>query len=229
MPSTWQTVLRVAASRRTLVASTGAGIVSAVALARIAPHLPATTRALVSWDLCVITFLLAIAYRMTGLSPEQMVRRAKEQDQGRYAILALCLAAAVASVAAIAVELRMARDMHGALKGGHMAFAFGTVAFSWLFVHTIFAVHYAHEYYAPDEGDRRTRRREGLLFPGDDPPDFWDFVHFAFVIGVAAQTADVAITTKALRRLVTVHGVVAFVFNTVVLALSINFAAALLL
>ena len=88
----------------------------------------------------------------------------------------------------------------------------------------IFALHYAHEYYG--EGDRG-RRRGGLNFPDDDQPDYWDFIHFASIIGVAAQTADVAFTSKALRRTGTIHGMVAFVFNTVVLALTINLLAIL--
>jgi uncharacterized membrane protein len=109
-------------------------------------------------------------------------------------------------------------------KGPHIAFVFATVALSWLFVHTSFAKHYAHEHFGPaTKGDIR----KGLIFPGDQEPDFGDFMHFALVIGVAAQTADIQISTKPIRRVVTLHGVLAFVFNTVILALTINLAASL--
>jgi uncharacterized membrane protein len=100
-----------------------------------------------------------------------------------------------------------------------------TVALSWLFVHVIFAFHYAHVFYSPGEkGDRG-----GLLFPGDDPePDYWDFLHFSLIIGVASQTADVQITDRGIRRTSTVHSLTAFVFNTVVVALTVNMAVGLL-
>jgi uncharacterized membrane protein len=97
------------------------------------------------------------------------------------------------------------------------------VALSWLLVQFIFALHYAHEFYAPGAD----QQRGGLAFPGNEAPDYWDFVHFAVVIGVAAQTADIAFTSKTLRRIGTVHSLVAFAFNTLVLALSINLAASL--
>jgi uncharacterized membrane protein len=227
--SRWRTLVRIVASRPTLVGAAAVGVVSAVLLGRFATTQPVTTRMLVAWDLAVTTFMVGTFSRTARSSPERIARHAAEEDQGRHTILALCLVAAVAAVAAIALELRTAKAFAGALKGGHVLFAFGTVALSWFFVHLIFAIHYAHEYYRPDEGEVSARKREGLRFPGEDPPDFWDFLHFALVIGVANQTADVAITAKPLRRLVTLHGLVAFVFNTVVLALSINFAAALLL
>ena len=222
----WRLAVAVVAGRPALFGAAALGLVVAVLLRVLAPALPAPTRTLVAWDLGVIAFVAGVSRRMGPLAPPDLARRAREQDEGRHAILALCVVAAVVSVAAIAFELRTAKLLHGAPKGEHVLFAFVTVGLSWLFVHVIFAVHYAHEYYAPDDVDAGATR-EGLHFPGDEPPDFWDFVHFALVIGVASQTADVAITTKPLRRLVTVHGVVAFAFNTTVLALSINLAAAL--
>jgi uncharacterized membrane protein len=89
----------------------------------------------------------------------------------------------------------------------------------------VFALHYAHEYYDPDEncaGDSK-----GLAFPGGEPPDYWDFLHFSIIIGVAAQTADIAFTSKGLRRIGTLHSLVAFAFNTVIVALTINLLAGL--
>jgi uncharacterized membrane protein len=136
-------------------------------------------------------------------------------------IRVLSLAAVALSIVAAIAEVGAAAES----KSWHIAFVFGTVALSWLFVHTTLAAHYTHEYYGPDDDGEGTR--EGLIFPGDEKPDFWDFWHFALVIGVANQTADVQISSKTIRRIVTMHGIIAFVFNTVILALTINQAAGL--
>ena len=93
------------------------------------------------------------------------------------------------------------------------------------FVHVLFGLHYAHRFYAPDE---TKCDRGGLLFPGETQPDYWDFLHFSLIIGVASQTADVQIADRRLRRLATVHSVTAFVFNTVLVALAVNLAVNLI-
>lgn len=101
-----------------------------------------------------------------------------------------------------------------------------TIALSWLFVQMIFALHYAHAFYAPDEGGKGDR--EGLTFPGEAEADYWDFLHFALIIGVANQTADEQISSRPLRRIATVQSLVAWLFNTVILALAVNLAVNLL-
>jgi uncharacterized membrane protein len=93
-------------------------------------------------------------------------------------------------------------------------------------VQMIFALHYAHEYYGVDEDDG-ARDAEGIDFPGHVPPDYWDFLYFAIVIGVACATADADFTSQGLRRLGTVHSLVAFAFNTIIVALTINLTAGL--
>ena len=103
--------------------------------------------------------------------------------------------------------------------------ALATVALSWTFVHAIFAFHYAHAFYAQAG---KGKDRGGLAFPGGEAPDYWDFLHFSLIFGVAQQTADIQITNKALRRTATVHSVTAFLFNTVVVALTVNMAVSLL-
>jgi uncharacterized membrane protein len=145
------------------------------------------------------------------------MQHAADVDDGRYFVLFVSLAAVVASFTAIVVELQAAAA--GSDRGLHVGFVFLTVAISWLFVHTSFAKHYAHEYFGP-AGTGGIRK--GLIFPGDEAPDFGDFFHFALVIGVAAQTADIQIAAKPIRRVVTLHGVLAFVFNTVALALTLS-------
>jgi uncharacterized membrane protein len=95
-----------------------------------------------------------------------------------------------------------------------------TILLSWTFTHTIFALHYAHEFYTEDGG-----RGGGLVFPGSDAPDYWDFVYFSFVIGMTSQVSDVAVSCQPIRRTVAAHGVLSFVFNAALLALTVNIAA----
>lgn len=219
MTSAIRAVLRHTPLMLALLLGVAAGIVLAVT-----PNgLTALTRALVAWDVAVAGYLLSIWFQTHGVTAQHMTEHAAEVDDGKYFVLFVSLAAVAASLTAIVLELQ-ARVPPGATKNLHVAFVFVTVALSWLFVHTSFAKHYAHEYFGPaDEGGIR----EGLIFPGEEGPDFGDFFHFALVIGVANQTADVQIAAKPIRHVVTLHGIAAFVFNTVILALTINLAAAL--
>ena len=102
------------------------------------------------------------------------------------------------------------------------ALAIATVILSWAFIQTIFALHYAHDFYG------KGQRANGLKFPGDDKPDYWDFVYFSFVIGMTFQVSDVAVTNKWIRRSVVAHGVLSFFFTTTVVALTVNMAASAL-
>ncbi|HRO33638.1 MAG TPA: DUF1345 domain-containing protein [Brevundimonas sp.] len=181
-------------------------------------------RAAAAWDSGVLVFLGLTLARAWGRSIDDIRQRAAEMDQAGGWVLPLGLMAAAASlvvVVALAAERAAGSQAWAWTAGAAMA----TIALSWLFTHVIFALHYAHGYYAPgpDGGDRR-----GLIFPGEDAPDDWDFLHFALVIGVAAQTADVQIASRPLRRLATLHGLMAFLFNTVIVALAVNMAVGLI-
>jgi uncharacterized membrane protein len=197
-----------------------------VGLALFGPPQPAATLLIVAWDLACLMFLVSITGMMMDDSPDHIRARAGREDEGRGLILALVVVAAAASVWAIAAQLGIAKAEHGVLRSAHVALAFVTVALSWMMVQVIFALHYAHEYYDENE-DCGGEDMKGLLFPGGELPDYWDFVHFSIVIGAAAQTADIAFTSKALRRIGTVHSLVSFAFNTVVVALTINLLAGL--
>lgn len=195
------------------------------ALAAIGMHyapwpLTSLTRGLVAWDVGLSVYIISLVHKMRGAEPDLIAKHAAENDQGRDFVLFASLIAVVISVIVIIAE---AAEASGGSKAVHVGFIFFTVALSWLFIHTTFAAHYTHEYYGPDDDGEGTR--EGLIFPGCNRPDFWDFWHFALVIGVANQTADIQISSQSIRRIVTLHGIIAFVFNTVILALTINQAA----
>jgi uncharacterized membrane protein len=208
---------------RLLVALMGGlavGLVCQFALAM----LPSTS-AILGWDAFCVSYVAIMLAAMAESTPDAMRARAAADDQGRATILALVLVAAVAAILAIALELSAAKNAHGLERGLRVTLAFATVAASWFTVHLIFALHYAHGYYDRDEVSATDAR--GLRFPGEEEPDYWDFLHFAVIVGVAAQTADIAISAKRLRRLNTVHALFAFAFNTVVVALTINLLAGL--
>jgi len=185
----------------------------------IVPLTPAdwrlATRALTGWDIAVGVYLVFAVRLMTGCDANHIRRRAALQDEGRFTILVLVVASALASLAAILAELS------GANRGPpQLALAGATILLSWTFMHTIFALHYAHAYY----GEKATKGG-GLNFPNEETPDYWDFVYFSFVIGMTSQVSDVAVTSRPLRRLVGVHGVISFIFNVTLLALMVNIAA----
>lgn len=176
------------------------------------------TRILFGWDIGVILYLALIQTTMSRCDIDRIRRRAAEQDEGAVAILALSMAATLASLVAIVFELGAAKQGVGGRSIFSLGLAAGTILLSWAFVHTIFALHYAHEYY----GERRDGAIGGLNFPEDKQPDYWDFLYFSLVIGMTSQVSDVAITSKAIRRIASMHGVLSFFFNVSVLALTVN-------
>lgn len=214
--------LRALLRHTPLMLAIAIGVALGVALT-FAGAFAALTRMLIAWDAAVAIYLAAIWLQTRNATAQHMIDHAADVDDGRYFVLFVSVAGVLASLTAIIVELQSQLEP-GMTKNTHVAFVFVTVALSWLFVHTSFAKHYAHEYFGPADGGGI---RKGLIFPGDDAPDFADFWHFALVIGVAAQTADIQISAKPIRHVVTLHGVLAFVFNTVILALTLNLAAGL--
>lgn len=200
------------------------GALAAVSAHLVVPDTRLSTSAIVGWNMFCAVYLLAMLSAVRSRTPAQIRARAAIEDEGRGLILGLVLLASIVSLAAMAAELSFARTAHGLDKAFHVGAAFLSVTASWLVVQVIFALHYAHEYYTAGPGGED---RRGLAFPGDEPPDYWDFLHFSIVIGVAAQTADIGFTAKPLRRLGTLHSLIAFAFNTVVVALTINLLAGL--
>lgn len=180
------------------------------------------TRLAAGWGAGAAAFLTLTFLRlMRARSVAAIRQRAAELDQAGGAVLPLSLLAATASVFIIVMEAATG----GPPSAGSAFFSIGVIALSWLFVHVIFTLHYAHEFYAPAAAGGV---RQGLIFPGEEDPDYWDFLHFALIIGVASQTADIQISSRTLRRIATLHSLVAFLFNTVILALAVNMAVNLL-
>ena len=170
------------------------------------------TRLLLAWNAGALLYLALAAVLFHRSDVDRIRRRALQQYEGRFVVLSLVVLASAAVLVAIGSQLGVAKTMAGL-----------TVVTSWLFTQSLFAMHYAHEFYVT----RQHEHRDVLQFPGTSDPDYGDFMYFACVIGTSGQTADVAITDSKLRRIGTLHCVLAFLFNTTMLALTINVAAGL--
>lgn len=198
-------------------------IVVEIAIAVLIPEpTRPTLRAVFGWDLGIVVYLVLLFAMAARATPASMQRRAALEDATRWLFLALMAGAAWFSMFALLGLLHEARGASGHLSVELTLLAGATILLSWLFAHTAFAVHYAHDYYA----DLAARRSPGLIFPGGDKePDYWDFLYFSFVVGMTCQVSDVQVAVRFWRRLVLAHGVVSFLFNTIVLALCINLLA----
>ena len=187
------------------------------------------TRLLIAWNAGTILDIALTLHSMAIATTKTIRWRAEATDDGKWAILGLTTIAALAALGAIFAQLTVTKDLHGALKSAHLGLAGLTIVSAWVFIHMVFALHYAHEFFdetKTEAGEKQTLRG-GLRFPETEEPDYWDFLYFSFIIGVASQTADVEITSKVMRRTSLVHSVLAFFFNSAILALTINIAAGL--
>ena len=182
------------------------------------------TRALIAWNVGCWLFLALIGVMIFRATRDSLRVHAAQEDENQWMLLLIAVVGAAAALAAIVWELGPVKDMTGLLKAEHIALVAATILSAWTFTHVMFALHYAAHYYAPDEDGVR----EGLRFPEDDSPGWGEFLYQAFVIGCACATADVNATSKAMRRSCLAHGVVAFLFNTIILALTINIGAGLI-
>lgn len=153
--------------------------------------------------------------------PREVRKIAKLQDSSRTFLFLFVIAASIASFGAIVFLLKSSKG-HGADVGSHVLLAIIGVIVSWWLLHTIFTLRYAHLYYDITRDDGSSRTGGGLEFPGNEEPDYLDFVYFSFVLGMTFQVSDVVITSKSIRRMATMHGLLSFGYNTAILALSIN-------
>lgn len=187
------------------------------------------TRGLIGWNVAVLLYLFAAALTIIGATHERIRARAQIADEGRGIVLFLAMTAAFVAIGAIIEELGLVKSLSGEQQWLHVFLAVATVVDSWLFMHLVFAFHYAHEYYLEQDtlSEKRFRERGGLIFPGEIAPLYPDFLYFAYVIGVAGQTADVSTSSSTMRKLALIQGVLAFFYNTTILALAVNIASGL--
>lgn len=178
-------------------------------------------RAVAAWDAFAATALLSTWYTILTLRPAQIHASAKREDPSRAASLVLVLMGAGASLLAVLLLLQASAGAVGGARTQAILLSLSAVALAWTLIHTVFTVRYAHLYH--DASPTASSEHGPLEFPGmDDLPDYLDFAYFAFVVGMTAQTSDVAIRGRRIRRTALMHGVIAWVFNTAVVALLIS-------
>jgi uncharacterized membrane protein len=185
---------------------------------------PPTIQFILIWSSFAFTILLMLwAIIFTTTAAEVRVIAGK-QDSSRAIISIFVLFASVVSLFAVVFLMRSLPNPKEAGYPFHVGFAIISVILSWIMIHTIFAIRYTHLYYniLYDERMSQKEHKGGLIFPSDDPPDYFDFAYFSFVIGMTWQVSDVQITSKRIRRIVLIHALLSFVYNTVILALTIN-------
>ncbi len=185
------------------------------------------TRIIASWDTAASTSLLLAWVTMAGADAVATQNSTLNKRQSSSGILALVTLVALASLMALIFLFKTNDNVSGLAKVTHVGLSVMALATSWLLIHTRYAFHYAHRYYVSG-GGKNSKILGGLDFPGGNPPDYFDFAYFSFVIGMTSQVSDVAITSRVMRRITLIHGLLSFAFNMGVLALSINIVASMI-
>jgi len=187
-------------------------------------------RFIAAWDVGASAALIALFFGLRKSSAVTIKQIAERQDAGKWAVLSLTLVAATASLVVIAAEMPLVKEATGLEQAARVVLVIYTIVLSWAFIQTMFALHYTHDYYIevdlpPAKADSASER---LVFPGERTPTYGDFLYFSFTIGMTFQVSDIQITDAAIRRLVVVHGALAFFYSTGILALAINLVAGLI-
>jgi uncharacterized membrane protein len=195
-------------------------VAAAAVLAGMYHRFSLAISALSAWD-SFATVVSLLAWTAIAVTPQENLRaHAKMQDFGRFLIFTFVVAAACVALFSLAILLR---SRHGDTRNGvtmPVLLALGTVGVSWILLHTVYSLHYAHVFYG--DAEYGEGMHGGLQFPGEDTPDYFDFAYFSFVIGMTCQVSDVQVTSQRMRRLTLIHGMIAFAFNTFIVALLIN-------
>ncbi|HEY8623978.1 MAG TPA: DUF1345 domain-containing protein [Casimicrobiaceae bacterium] len=209
-------VVGLSAPRRLLLAL----LIGAVSFAAVQPWLTLHTRLLIGWNAGALTYL-CFAWLAVGRADAAMTRvRAQLYDQTGYVIFLLVVVAASASIVAIGFIVGDAKQLPFSERAAHLSLSILALLLSWLLIQTLFAFHYARWYYWREHPAKDHVR--GLRFPGETEPDYLDFAYYSFVVGMTSQVSDVAVVARQMRRLTLIHGVLSFVFNIAILAMSIN-------
>jgi uncharacterized membrane protein len=180
------------------------------------------TRVLLCWNFGVALFLVLLFAWMSGLTPQQLLSKYKDEDESAPFILIAVILAAMLSLVAILEPLASLKSVKGAERVGHFALAAFTLVNSWMLVPTMFTTHYADTFYSSDDAQRPLR------FPDTSMPAFWDFAYFSFTIAAACQTADVSTLNAGIRRIVLGQTLISFLFNASILGFAINVTAGLI-
>jgi uncharacterized membrane protein len=175
---------------------------------------------LASWDVGALCYL-GLGWLVIARAHATQTRlRAQRYDPSGYTIFLLVVIAASASFIAIGFMVGDIKDLPFWPRAERLTLSITALFLSWLLIHTLFAFHYARLYYFLPVGQDEHHR--GLRFPDDNEPDYLDFAYYSFVVGMTSQVSDVAVLSRPMRRLTLIHGVLSFIYNIAILAMSIN-------
>jgi uncharacterized membrane protein len=197
-----------------------------VAVALLAPIEELVPRILAGWNAGGWLYLILVGIKMWHAEIEGIKREAGIERESRIVVLVVVILGSLFTLLALFAQLMALKSEHGVDRDISIAVSVATILLSWMLIHTVFALFYAHEFHSEGK-DRAGGHGGGLDFPDDSTPDYLDFLYFSFVVGTTAQTSDVAVTSRAMRRVVMLHGILSFFFNTAVIALAVNLAAQL--
>lgn len=219
-----QVFFRLDAHYRLLIAAIASGVTCYFS----AQHNETPATILITWVAFTVTVLIMDWIIILTSHPKEVRKIASLEDSSRTLIFLFVIVASVMSLGAIILLLQSTKGQSGDGIAFPVILSLASVIFSWWLVHTIFTLRYAHLYYSTKKSEDKTKPSQGLNFPDEDEPDFLDFVYFSFVIGMTFQVSDVEISSRPIRRLALFHAIVSFVFNTAIVALSINVVAGLM-
>jgi uncharacterized membrane protein len=203
-------------------------VVGAAILFALRGYLRFSSALIAAWDAFALV-VLALDWLTILKTPHQKIRElAQQQDLSRLLVFLFLVTSACAALFAVGFLVSMTKSQAGAHFLVHLLLTLLTVIFSWMLVHTVFGLRYAHAFYGDSDVPGIHQHAGGLIFPGDRPPDYFDFAYFSFVVGMTCQVSDVQITSRRMRRLTLAHSILSFGFNTIILALLINTVSGLL-
>jgi uncharacterized membrane protein len=210
------TGMKVPSARQRLLVVGAVGVVVGAGVAFVAPWQLAV---LAGWDAAAALFVAWVWIGVAGFTPEETRSHATQEDTNRVSASVLLLSASVVSLVGTAFALTKANNAHSGGRAMLTGFSVLTIALSWAVVHTIFALRYAHEYYTEPVG--------GIDFKSDDVPDYLDFAYVAFTVGMTFQVSDTDVQARRIRRTVTRHALLAYLFGAVILAVAVSVIAGL--
>jgi len=181
------------------------------------------THIMIGWDTFSVCMIVMTWITFFITTAQQIRIQSKVQDPNRSIIFIIILICTLASFLTVLLLILTKKDGNNGASW-RMPIAVGGMVFSWILIHTSFTLRYAHIFYGDHESNPNTHAG-GLEFPGGGLPDYLDFAYFSFVLGMTFQVSDVQITSKRFRRLALLHGLLSFIFDTTLLALTINILA----
>jgi uncharacterized membrane protein len=197
----------------------GCGILSWIASCPLSLHV----RIAIAGDAFYSVYLALVVTYVLRVPASEYRDWLDDRDEGLFIVMVTTLAAVAISLYSIFSLLNAGHKADGV----YLALSLASAPLGWFVLHTVFSLHYAHVYYLTRASGEAEKTRGGLLFPSTDDPGPWDFLYYSFVVGMTAQVSDVQVTSTDMRKLTMLHGIVSFVFNTVLIALAVNTIVAL--